>query len=223
MQTRFLSLSRVAAVSVGALFLGVLTAGCHDQAPPAAPPNVVTLPPAAPVAVPGGTTVTTPPGNTTVATSPDTKINTNAGPGTSNRTDTTLADKVNLAIVHNKQMTGSRVEPVATGGVVTLTGQVQNQQQKALAEKTARQAGAASVKNKLLIVTTGGAKPKPMVVTKIKTRTVIVHDKSAPAPPGNGNGGADNAQPPAPPAAPAMPNAPNTPAAPATSDNGSNP
>ena len=101
-------------------------------------------------------------------------------------------------------MTGSRVEPVATAGVVTLTGQVQNQQQKALAEKTATQvSGVASVKNKLIIVSTGGAKPKPQVITK--TKTIIIHDQ-APASPLT----PDPAETPAPPATPDTSSPPTT-------------
>ena len=194
MQTRLIGTDRFASVTVGALFVGILMAGCHDEAPPATPPVVTTIPTTT-VAPPAGTV-----GTTSVATMPDTKINTNAGPGASTGTDTALADAVNTAIVHNKQMTGSRVEPVATAGVVTLTGQVQNQQQKALAEKTASQVpGVGSVKNKLIIVSTGGAKPKPEVITKIKI--VTVHDKAAPAP--SDIGTTNTTQPPAPPAAPA--------------------
>ena len=197
---------RAVIVAASAVFAGLLAAGCsHDDTTP--PPTVVTTPPT--------TTVVTPaPGTVTTTTSPDTKINTNAGPGGSTGTDAALSDAVNTAIVHNKQMTGSRVEPVATAGVVTLTGQVQNQQQKALAEKTATQVpGVASVKNKLIIVTTGGAKPKPIVITK--TKTVIVHDNAASAPPADtGAAGAGDAAPPAQPAAPdssAAPAAPGNP------------
>ena len=74
-------------------------------------------------------------------------------------------------------MTGSRVEVLATGGVVTLNGSVQSQQQKGLAQTTAQAVpGVGSIKNKLIIVTTGGAKPKPMVVTK--TKTVVIHDQA---------------------------------------------
>lgn len=201
---------RVAAGTAGALLAALLTAGCHNDNPPAN--TVVTTPAPAPAVAPSATTTTTPGG--TAATTPDTKINTNAGAGTSNGTDTATADQINTAIVHNKQMTGSRVEPVVTGGVATLNGQVQNQQQKALAETTARQVpGVSSIKNKLIIVTTGGAKPKPTVITK--TKTVYVHDKAAPADSG-ASGGTSDTQAPAPPAAP------DAPAAPATPDNSAN-
>ncbi len=171
------TLSLRASLAAGAIVTAFLLAGCHDDTPP--PRTVVTAPaPSTTTVVPSGSTsapgaVTTPPG-------PDTKINTNAGPGGSTGTDAGLADQINTAIVHNKQMTGSRVEVVATAGVVTLNGTVQNQQQKALAQTTAQNVpGVGSIKNKLMIVTTGGAKPKPIVVTK--TKTVVIHDQ-APAP-----------------------------------------
>ncbi len=159
------------------LAAAVLLAGCHDETPP--PPTVVTAPgPSTTTVVPSGTApavspVPVPPG-------PDTKINTNAGPGGSTGTDAALADKINTAIVHNKQMTGSRVEVVATGGVVTLNGTVQNGQQKALAQAAAQNVpGVGSIKNKLMIVTTGGPKPKPTVVTK--TKTVVIQAPARPA------------------------------------------
>ena len=72
-------------------------------------------------------------------------------------------------------MTGARVEAVVTGGVATLTGSVQNQTQKALAAKAATDTpGVTSVKNKLQINPTGGAKSaaasKPPV-----TKVIVVH------------------------------------------------
>ncbi len=209
MNTRFPSPRRVAAVTAGAILSMMALAGCsHDETPA---PNVVTVPAApAPSAAPAVGS----PG----ATTPDTKINTNAGPGTSNGTDTALADTVNTAIVHNKQMTGSRVEVVATGGVVTLNGQVQNQQQKALAQTTTTQVpGVASVKNKLIIVTTGGAKPKPMVITK--TKTIIVHDNSVPPAAPTDTGTTDNGQAPAAPASPEPSTTPEPSASPAPTSN----
>ena len=199
---------KLGGLAVGAALVALLAAGCHDDTPPT--PTVVTTPgPSTTTVVPAGGTATpsvavTPPG-------PDTKINTNAGPGGSTGTDTVLADKINTAIVHNKQMTGSRVEVLATAGVVTLNGTVQNQQQKGLAQTTAQNTpGVGTIKNKLLIVTTGGAKPKPTVITK--TKTVVVHDQ-APAPstspatpdttqaaPSDASGTDGAATPPAPPA-----------------------
>ena len=172
MHTRF---SGRIALAAAAMLAAVLAAGCHDNTPPDA--TVVNTPPASTTTtVTPGTAVTVPP-----QTIPDTKVNTNAGPGGSAGTDSALADQVNTAIVHNKQMTGSRVEVVATAGIVTLNGQVQNQQQKALAQSTAQQVpGVSSIKNKLMIVTTGGPKPKPMVVTK--TKTIVIHDQAPAAP-----------------------------------------
>ncbi|MGI4790950.1 MAG: BON domain-containing protein [Janthinobacterium lividum] len=174
MQTRFSG--RIVAVTVGAMLAAFLTAGCHDDNPPA--PTVVNTPPASSTTVvPSGTATTV--SSSTPSMVPDTKVNTNAGPGGSTGTDSALADQVNTAIVHNKQMTGARVEVLATAGVVTLNGQVQNQQQKGLAQTTAQQVpGVSSIKNKLIIVTTGGAKPKPTVVTK----TVVIHDQAPAAP-----------------------------------------
>ena len=204
--------TRIAAAAAGAVLAALVTAGCHDDTAPA--PTVVTTPASPTVVTPGGSTTVTPGGSTTVATTPDTKINTNAGPGTSNGTDSATADKINSAVVHNKQMTGSRVEALVTAGVATLNGSVQNQQQKALAESTARQVpGVSSVKNKLIIVTTGGAKPKPMIVTKTKTVTKIVHDKAAPAPSNGGTGDTPA------PTLPAAPDASGTPP-PAAPDSG---
>ncbi len=203
MQTR--NTSRLAAVTAGAVLTALLAAGCHDDTPP----TVVTTPTPSgtTTVVPGGTPASVPAPGTTATTIPDTKVNTNAGPGGSTGTDKALADQINTAIVHNKQMTGSRVEVVATVGIVTLNGQVQNQQQKALAQSTAAQVpgvSADSIKNKLIIVTTGGPKPKPMVVTK--TKTVVVHDQA-----------------PTPVAPPADAAAPTDPSAPATVDQNSTP
>ena len=183
MTLRITRSGRLAVLAGSAALAGLLAAGCSKEE---TPPTTVTAP-----AAPDTTTVVTPGGSSTTTTppGPDTKINTNAGAGTSNGIDTATAAAINKAVVQNKQMTGSRVEAVVTDGVATLNGQVQNQQQKALAEKAATQTpGVTSVKNKLMIVTTGGAKPKPQVITK--TNTVIIHDK-APAPP------SDSSSPPA--------------------------
>jgi len=175
MMSRMNRSGRLAVIAGSAALAGLLASGCSkDETPPT---TTVTTP-----AAPDTTTVVTPGGTSTMGTptGPDTKINTNAGAGTSNGTDTATAAAINKAVVQNKQMTGSRVEAVVSGGVATLNGQVQNQQQKALAEKAATQtAGVSSVKNKLMIVSTGGAKPKPQVITK--TNTIVIHDK-APAP-----------------------------------------
>ena len=198
-------LRRSTALAAGAVLAALLASGCaHDDT--ATPPVVVTTPPTTTMGTPAPGSVTT---MTPGMASPDTKVNVNAGPGGSTGTDAALSDAVNMAIVHNKQMTGSRVEPVSTSGVVTLTGQVQNQQQKALAEKAATQIpGVMSVKNKLIIVSTGGAKPKPVIITK--TKTIVIHDQNAaPTSPANTNPG-DTAQPPTP-AAPDPNAAPSTP------------
>ncbi len=179
-------------LTAGAIVTVFLLAGCHDDTPPA--PTIVTPPSASNTAVvPSGTMSA--PGAVTTAQVPDTKINTNAGPGGSSGTDSALADQINTAIVHNKQMTGSRVEVVATAGIVTLNGTVQNQQQKGLAQTTAQNVpGAGSIKNKLLIVTTGGAKPKPMVVTK----TIVIHDQAQASPSETGTAPDDGTQTPPP-------------------------
>ena len=200
---------RFAGIAAGAVVAAFLTAGCHDDTPPT--PTVVTTPaPSTTTVVPVGSAAPAP-GTVVVPPGPDTKINTNAGPGGSTGTDAALSDKINTAIVHNKQMTGSRVEVVATAGVVTLNGTVQNQQQKGLAQTTAQNTpGVGSIKNKLLIVTTGGAKPKPTVITKTKT---IVIQAPAPAP---ANSPAPDTTQAAPPDAPATDGASNPSTTPAT-------
>lgn len=184
MQTRF---PLRASLAAGAAVTAFLLVGCHDDTPPA--PAVVTTP------APSTTTVA--PSGSMTAPVPDTKINTNAGPGGSTGTDSALADQINTAIVHNKQMTGSRVEVVATAGIVTLNGTVQNQQQKGLAQTTAQNVpGVGSIKNKLVIVTTGGAKPKPVVVTK--TKTIVIHDQAPASPSETGTAPDDGTQTPPP-------------------------
>ncbi len=203
---------RMAVAAACVTLMAMALAGCgHDEAPP--PTTVINQPPAP--ATPNTTTTTVVPGASTTTTTagPDTKVNTNAGPGMSNGTDTALSDAVNTAIVHNKQMTGARVEVVASAGIVTLNGEVQNQQQKALAGTTAtNMPGVASVKNKLIIVTTGGAKPKPVVVTKIKTVTKVIHEQAPASAPSSGGATdsvpADSGQPPASPTGPATPATP---------------
>lgn len=171
-------------------------AGCaKNDAPPSnttvvapgssAPPVVATTPgTVTPGTVPPGA-----PGNAA------TKVNVNAGPGASTGTDTATAKAVNDAIVTNKQMTGSRIEAVVTGGVCTLTGITQNSSQKGIAEQTARRtAGVTNVKNKIEIRPTGGAGRTAAV--KPTTKVIVVH-QAAPAPPAS-------PMPPAPPAPPAM-------------------
>lgn len=172
-------------------------AGCSNNQPQT-PPTVVSTPP------PATTTVTTPPATapSTPGGAPATKINVNAGPGGSMGTNSGVADAVNKAIVTNKEMTGSRVEVVVdASGVATLTGTVQDQQQKALAARTATNTpGVSSVKNKIEIVPTGGAKSasKPPV-----TKVIVVHEQaSAPK--------SSSAAPPSPQSSPAPPASPDS-------------
>jgi hypothetical protein len=158
-----------ALLAAGTLLTTIALAGCGNSDSQTPPTTVVSTPPPS-------TVVTTPSPGTVVSTNPpgpNTKLNVNAGPGTSLGTDPPTADAVNKAIVTNKEMTGARVEAVVTDGVATLTGTVQNQQQKALAEKAATDTtGVTSVKNKLQITPTGGAKSasKPSV-----TKVIVVH------------------------------------------------
>lgn len=139
---------------------------------------------------PSTTVVTTAPGSATVGTTevgrtPQTN-NTNAGPGGATGAYDTIADAVNDKIRTNTQMTGSRITAVAdAAGVVTLTGTAQNPQQKALAERAARNtAGVTSVKNKVEIRPTGGAgkTPPPPPVTKTKVIVVPAPQKGTAAP-----------------------------------------
>jgi hypothetical protein len=85
--------------------------------------------------------------------------NTNAGPGGATGASSTTADAINTTIVRNTQMTGSRVTAVVdSAGTATLNGFVQNAQQKALAEKAAKDTpGVSGLKDKLEIRPTGGA------------------------------------------------------------------
>ena len=188
---------RAPGAALGGLLAALAVSGCSNNQPATPPTNtVVTTTPSAPPT----TTTTVTPGGTTTATAnpngPDTKINTNAGPGTSNGTDVDTAEAIKKAIVDNNQMTGSRVEPVVTGGVARLNGTVQNQQQKALAATTASKTpGVSSVINKLQIVATGGAHAtpaKPKTIVKVFNHTTVVHDKQyvpVPVPSDNTNGG----------------------------------
>ena len=144
---------------------------------------------------PATTVIATAPGTTTTVSSSEHpaiiahSTGTNAGPGGATGTMPMTADAINAAIVHNTQMTGSRVTAVVdNAGVATLTGFVQNAQQKALAEKTARDAaGINGVKNKLDIRPTGGTgKTPPIVVSSIDTGTppvTVVQAAPAPTPP----------------------------------------
>ncbi len=130
-----------------------LLTGCGDKVPETSTTVINQAAPttAAPAPVASGKVVTN---------------DTNAGPGGATGTQTALADTISRTITRNTQMTGSRVNVVVdSAGVATLTGFTQNQQQKALAEKAAKEAvGVTSVSNKLEIRPTGGtgkAKPAP--------------------------------------------------------------
>ena len=208
---------RLCAVAFTAAAVGL--AGCsHDDSSANQPPTVVTN--TVPVAVPSGTTTvtTTPNGSSAVATTasgttavsmPPQTNNTNAGPGGATGADSATGDAVLKTIHTNVQLTGSRILATAdASGVVRLTGTAQNQQQKALAERLARNtAGVTSVVNKIEIVATGGVKSPPVTKVVEKTKIVVVHDK-APAADGS------TTPPPAPdnaaPAAPADGSSPTT-------------
>ncbi len=187
---------RAAGGALSSLLAALAVTGCTSNTPQTPPTSTVvntTAPPAA--STTGGGTATTSGAN---PSGPDTKINTNAGPGASTGTDTATADAVNTAIVHNKQMTGSRVEAVVTGGVARLNGTVQNQQQKALAGTSASKTqGVSSVINKLTIISTGGAQgasAKPKTVVKVFNHTTVIHDKQlvpVPVPTGGTGSGSD--------------------------------
>ena len=157
------------AAGIAALALFGLT-GCSQDEPETV---VVTTPEST-------TTVTRDSAGTDAAGQP---VNdTNAGPGGASGTDAAVAAAVRTAIVNNKQMTGSRVDVVVTGGVATLNGFTQNQQQKALAEKAARDtAGVTSVENKLEIRPTGGAKPAQARPAQAKPAQARAKPKPAPA------------------------------------------
>jgi len=176
MDVRFIHAGRAAfglrlSLATGAAAL--MLAGCANNPPAETPPTVQ------PTTVVSNPAPPPPPGTAVVGSNPQTN-NTNAGVGGATGDD--LGTKVTEAIHVNAQMTGSRVTAVADpGGVIRLTGRAQNQQQKALAERTARNVtGVSSVVNKIEIVPTGGAKTasKPTVIQK--TTKVYVIQKSAP-------------------------------------------
>ena len=144
----------------------LVMAGCSQREQETPSTTVVTT-------TPGATTTTTtaPPGSAT--TTPATN-NTNAGPGGPTGTEDAVAQEIMKTITTNTQMTGSRVTAVVdASGVATLTGFTQNQQQKALAERAAREtSGVISVKNKLEIRPTGGVKPPKAPAPK--TEVIVV-------------------------------------------------
>lgn len=203
----FTTRNRTAVLAAGGALAALLAAGCaHNDEPPAQVNTTTVTPPAAAPAM--NTTTTTPGGassTTTTNATPSTN-NTNAGAGGATGTETATADAVNKAIHNNAQMTGSRVTAVVNAsGAARLTGTAQNQQQKALAESTARQAaGVSSVINKIEIVPTGGMKAAAAKPAPAKTKIIVVHDKApmsaAPAtdqsmPKGSMNGGTGSTPP----------------------------
>jgi len=160
-----------------------LTAGCNSDRHQA-PPTVVTT--TAPAPPPSTTYVApstnTPPmaGQVNPTALPQTN-NTNAGPG--GPTGTELGERITREIHTNAQMTGSRVTAVSTvDGTVRLTGRAQNQQQRALAAKTAKnEPGTTSVIDKIEIVPTGGVKTAsapPKTIVKTVNRYFYIHDRA---------------------------------------------
>lgn len=173
MKSIFIRYGRLAIV--GAAALGAL-AGCGDREPETSTTVVTTAPPSA------TTTVTTPAGSATTTTTPGPMTrtpptnDTNAGAGGPTGTETEIADAINKKIHTNTQMTGSRVTAVVdASGAATLTGFTQNQQQKALAEKAARNTpGVMEVKNKLEIRPTGGTGKTPKTPPAVTTKVIVV-------------------------------------------------
>jgi len=170
--------------------MGLALAGCSHNSennPPASTTVVSSQPAPAP---PPGATVTTPSTTTPAPTAnaPGTN-NVNAGPGGATGVGAATADAVNKAIHSNVQLTGSRITAVVdAAGVATLTGTAQNQQQKALAVRAATNtSGVTSVKDKIEIVPTGGAKSKTASTTKVIHQTKVIVEQ-APAPPGAASG-----------------------------------
>ncbi|MES2464811.1 MAG: BON domain-containing protein [Armatimonadota bacterium] len=156
-----------------------LIAGCGDKTPETS--TTVINQPAADTATTTTTTTVPGPKASTVVTN-----DTNAGAGGATGTQTALADEISRAITRNTQMTGSRVNVVVDdAGVATLTGFTQNQQQKALAEKAAKNtAGISLVTNKLDIRPTGGTgktQPTPPP-SGPQTQIIVVPGAAAPAP-----------------------------------------
>ena len=140
-----------------------LMTGCGDKAPDTSTTVINQAAPtaAAPAPAASGKVVTN---------------DTNAGPGGATGTQTALADTISRTITRNTQMTGSRVNVVVdSAGVATLTGFTQNQQQKALAEKAAKEAvGITSVSNKLEIRPTGGTGKATPAPAAPQTQIIVV-------------------------------------------------
>ena len=172
------------AAIVSLLGAAAISVGCASKPDSDSAPSTVVTSTTTPA--PPTTTVATP--NGTVTTVPGAAVtnNTNAGPGSAVGADQNVGDEVDKAIHTNVQMTGSRITAVVTGGVARLTGTAQNAQQKALAEKAARDtAGVTSVINKVDILATGGVKSsqrtivKKTVVNNVKVVYVPVQSPSA--------------------------------------------
>ena len=181
MKNIFIRYGRLAVA--GAAALGTL-AGCGDREP-----ETTTVVTAAPPAT--TTTVTTPAGSATTTTTPGTLTrtpptnDTNAGAGGPTGTETEIADAINKRIHTNTQMTGSRVTAVVdASGTATLTGFTQNRQQKALAEKAARDTvGVVEVRNKLEIRPTGGVGKTPKTPPPATTKVIVVPGPPTTPPP----------------------------------------
>lgn len=171
-----------------ALLVGADLAGCsqNNPQPPASTSTttVNTAPP--PQSAPS-------PAATSTANAPGTN-NVNAGPGGAVGTNSAVADAVNKAIHTNVQLTGSRITAVVdSSGVATLTGTAQDQQQKALAVRAATNtAGVTSVKDKIEIAPTGGAKAH-QVATKVIHETKVIVVPSGSNSSQSGNAGAYSA------------------------------
>jgi hypothetical protein len=165
-------------VFIGLVVGGAIITGCTnstDNTAPATPPAVVSTPAPTATVVPAPAVSATGGVMTTAQTN-----NPNAGPGWATGAASDIGDAVVKAIHTNVQMTGSRIIATAdASGVVRLTGTAQNQQQKALAERQARQtAGVTSVINKIEIVATGGIKSASTPKVIEKTKIVVIHDKA---------------------------------------------
>lgn len=181
----------IAAAITFAVIVASDLAGCSQNQPqPAEPTTTTTTVNSAPATTPQAQpqAVPAPPSN---ANAPGTN-NVNAGPGGATGANSAVADAVNKAIHTNVQMTGSRITAVVdASGVATLAGTAQNQQQKALAVRAATNtAGVTSVKDKIEIAPTGGAKPKP-VATKVihETKVIVVPNNGANAQNSGANAG----------------------------------
>ena len=142
--------SLVAVSVAGLVGMALVGAGCSQPASESPAPLTRTT-----VVVPARTA-----SSTELPSAGDVTVtDTNAGPGGAAGTSDVVAGRIDAAIIHDTQMTGSRVAAVVDAdGVATLNGTVQNAQQKALAEQAAKGTpGVVSLKDKLEIRPTGGA------------------------------------------------------------------